>query len=186
MTVRSTITHLMSEVDRTEAAQVEWEHADYVARAAFAHMRLDILDRLAEDLTDSDLFDGAYAVWDDYIDGRRADERFEPLTSSTLSEQASIFARALRYLTFGKDALGLARAAWGTERFEVYTRKTSGEKTGKLAYVNGALSVRWIGSNPRVLDLSFNGQSVYASLRPLTEEQSRSLGLHPVFGRADS
>ncbi|MDY7762796.1 hypothetical protein U0E18_31930, partial [Burkholderia pseudomallei] len=134
MTVRNTYS------DSLATAQAAWLEAEYRARAAFALLRLGSLDRLASQLTEADKFDAAYDVWDDYIDGRHADERTGSLDAADLAEQSTIFTRSLVYLG-AKEGLALAQRAWGQQRFEVFTRSLDGTILGKLTYLGDPLRV---------------------------------------------
>lgn len=176
--------HTLPEVDeKLRAAQLAWNQAEFDARAAFALVRLDALDRLETPLTVSDRFDAAYSIWDDYIDGRRADERYGPLRTAEAREQASIFARVA--LRLGPaDVLDLAKRAWGTETFEVFTRTPEGIKTGKLGWYRGDTLHVVHAFRGISYTYSFDRNTARVSTRAL--ELDRRVALHPAFGRADS
>jgi len=116
--------------------RVAWLEAEYVARAAFAHVRLEALANLEHGLTESDLHDAVFAIWDDYIDGRRADERSDMPATDELREQASIFSLCSSFLD-AAEMLSLAAAAWGSRPFEVHTRRPDGALIGKLGWYRG-------------------------------------------------
>ena len=179
MTVR-TINH-----ETIREGQQAWLEAEYDARAAYADLRLDTLDRIGPQVTDADRFDAAYAIWDDYIDGRRHDDLFEPLSTARLSEQAGIFGRISRYLP-SHELLSLAAAAWGTATFEVFTRQMStGIPTGKLGWYGATLQI--VRTSPLAREVVALTIYKRACGHIVTEVRPRSagpIGLHPVFGRA--
>lgn len=191
MTVTNGISALDARLDQLRAAQLEWLEAEFAARAAYALIRLDRLDSVGLRLTRADRFDAAYAIWDDYIDGRRADERGEALPTPQLREQASIFARVARYLPPG-EALALAARAWGTETFEVFTRNPDGTCTGKLGWYRGdQLNVTTIldgrgelAARPFVEVLDVWTEQGRAHSDRWIKRLRHGLALHPIFGRA--
>lgn len=182
MTVR-TINH-----ETIREGQQAWLEAEYDARAAYADLRLDTLDRIGPQITDADRFDAAYAIWDDYIDGRRHDDLFEPLSTARLSEQAGIFTRISRYLP-SHELVSLAEAAWGEATFEVFTRQMgSGALTGKLGWYRGATLMIVTASDGPVgrekVALTIWKQRCGHVVTEVRPRGGRLLALHPVFGRA--
>lgn len=176
------------------AAQAAWLEAESVVRAAVARVRLNTLGRLARSLPADDKFDAACAIWDDYIDGRRADERAAAMTTEQVREQASIFALLALHLS-PDELLSLARTAWGTELFEVYTRDLDGSVTGKLGWFgDDRLSIRSVfvpddGVHAvlgmgHVLDIWLEHGEVRSAVSHFST--GGVLALHPVFGRFDS
>jgi len=126
-----------------------WLEAESVHRAAFAHCRLEALANVEHGLDEDVLRDAALAIWDDYIDGRRADERSDAPTSHELREQASIFSLCSSYLDAG-DLFSLAAAAWGSHTFEVHTRRPDGRLIGKLGWYRGdTLQIRKVAPPDR-------------------------------------
>lgn len=166
------------------ATQAAWFEAEYNARASFALMRLETLERLAEGLTDADRFDAAYAIWDDYIDGRRAEDRTGLPATDALREQAIIFARIATHMS-PKELFALAQAAWGTGTFEVFTRSfADGLVTGKVGWYRGdTLVIRWGTDVPSP---EFTAWMEQGRLRSDLVLRGTRVALHPMFGRADS
>lgn len=172
--------------DRMIAAQKQWEQAEWNARAAFALTRLDTLDKMWLRLSRADQFDAAYAIWDDYIDGRRDDERIDEATAYELTEAAMVFTRAVRYLD-AANIVSLARVAWGLRIFEVYLADspTSGW-VGKfcwyplqetVAVIREAVACGCGETHPGTSD-TFTPRGVIRT----QVRRSRPLALHPVFG----
>lgn len=173
---------------RIAAAQESWHEKEMLARAAFALTRLDSLDSLALNLTDADAFDAAYAIWDDYIDGRRDDERIDEATAAELTEAAMIFARVLVHLGNGPDAVELAKAAWGRRIFEVFLFETPGRRfsIGKFGwYPNESAVVVTRSAVECVCGQTHPGTSDTYTSRGLVRvavRHARPVALHPVFG----
>jgi len=166
------------------AHQAAWIEAEYHARAAFAHARLDALFALAHGLTVGDRFDAAYAIWDDFIDGRRDDERTEPLTDAALGKIASVFARCVPYLST-HEVLALGRRAFGKETFEVFTRNYAGAIVGRLGWFRGdTLILRTIA--PRSFDLVVWDEQGRALRQFEPIRYDALVALHPTFGRSGS
>lgn len=173
--------------DSTTAAQREWLRVEYVHRSAFALLRLNALSEIADSLLADDLFDAAYAIWDDFIDGRRADERFPShLEPTELTEHAMIFAEVAKYLT-ARDIVTLARAAWGMQTFETHLADTTESKViGKFAWYPGsaAVCIRVVARAcpghvhlGREVIITPAGESVTALTKP-----EHVVALHPAFG----
>lgn len=164
------------------ATQAEWFVAESNARMAFALMRLGTLDALHEGLTQADAFDFAYAIWDDFIDGRRAADVSVPRSADELREQATIFARCSPYLG-PQDLLALASLAWGASTFEVYTRSLDSAITGKVGWYpsNSALNLRWSTGWDFTVWLEQGRLK-----RDLIKRRPGIPALHPLFGVAGS
>jgi hypothetical protein len=180
-------------LDSAKAAQLAWTEAEFRIRAAFALTRLDALDTLSADLLEADLFDNAYAIWDDYIDGRRADERFESMAVPEMNEQASIFARIVQYIP-AKESFALARAAWGDETFEVFVSNPDGSIFGKLGWyaTTSTLAIRRV---PAVVgatrhdvgyDLTVGQVDAEVVAETVIHRDRVRLALHPMFARVAS
>jgi hypothetical protein len=163
--------------------QAAWIDLEYAARETFAHARLDNLAMIGANLTPADRFDAAYAIWDDFIDGRRADDWFEKPKTRELRAQAGVFARASFYLP-ASELASLAEAAWGSETFEVYITTVDGVRLGKLGwYGNGTLSIRFLGT-PGVSRTVSNDRG--RLIDDVRHADVHHIGLHPVFARTDS
>lgn len=169
--------------DILRAAQSAWIDLEHAARETFAHARLDNLGIIRASLTPADRFDAVYAIWDDFIDGRRADDLFEPPTTADLMVQAAVFARVSMELP-AHEVVDLAQAAWGTTTFEVFLINMDGHRIGKLGwYGGGTFAVRFLGAPGTSRTISHDRGRTVDDWR---ECHSTTVALHPVFGRDDS
>lgn len=172
--------------DSLSSAREAWEQAEWRARAAFALTRLDSLDRLAADLIDADRFDAAYVIWDDYIDGRRDDERIEDATRVELVEAAMVFARVARYLD-GKNVVALAQIAWGVRTFEVllFDSPANFAPVGKFGWYTRQQTVVVKRSVPCECGASIVSTDTFSPHGVARSAvHGGTVALHPVFGAA--
>ena len=178
--------------DTTTTTETTWWDYEFEARRKFALDRLENLGRFAAAgrATKADLFDAAYTIWSDYIEGRRMDERFDSPSAAELRSHAPIFARVVAYLASPKDSVGLAQAAWGTSPFEVLlVNPFSGIAVGKLGWFDGNTIVTTLFAVPGApaeahTTWSFRGR--FGKINEGSEVRVLGFGaiaLHPVFGR---
>ncbi|MDY7528481.1 MULTISPECIES: hypothetical protein [unclassified Cryobacterium] len=126
----------------------EWEGHERRARATFALARLNNLDTLNFILTRTDLFDAAFAIWDDFIDGRTIQDGWreaDDIAWPELREHAAVFARVAAYMP-GRELLALADKAWESRAFAVPIN-LGGRLAGSIERRPDRLAIRYFATN---------------------------------------
>lgn len=88
-----------------------WDAEDWAARVAFAHSRLDSLDRVFRLLGEADLYDAVYEIWSDFIEGHEPCQQIEP-SKARERDVARVLARIVQHVE-SREARDFARIAWG-------------------------------------------------------------------------
>lgn len=149
-----------------ELAMDEWTSAEVRIRTTAALAKADVLDALSKRLQECDRFDAALGIWREFIDGRRAADRIDPLLQPELDGMVTVFLRVMRWLSEG-EIVAAAREVFGDLA---------------LAHANDAGSLSWSPADG-MLCLRFRGL-LLDSLVVLSDDRGdgRMAAAHPAIG----